>query len=344
LRSRSTEDGLIEVHPRYGGDAVPEGHPGWQGGGIWCVRSARRAQGAGARSRRPGLPRPAGQGPRAWRRDDSLSIDRDRVTAQSRLFLRLPDIRYRPAPIWSIDALTWTLDADAPHTPAPSYARSSRPPTSRFIRSMDAEGRIVEWNGQAETDFGWRRDRGDRGATWPETWSGPEGRQAAPRGPLPSSLAIGRGKDARRRVEMQALHAMGHDSPSSTVSPDAEGRATVHTPSSCNDISWSGTEASARCARPKDAFRRAFRIHTLAIGMAICQPRGEWLQSNQGVGRPHGVTFQGGVHRGGRSTASCHPGTTFGDYWSKPWVPRQRRPSVVARALRPRAVASSDHR
>ncbi|MBI3603872.1 MAG: PAS domain S-box protein [Nitrospirae bacterium] len=87
---------------------------------------------------------------------------------------------------------------------------------------MDAEGRIVEWNSQAETIFGWPRQEmiGKRLST---TIIPPQYRDAHERG-LRRFLATGEGPLVNKRVEVIACHRRGHEFPVElTIAPARHG-------------------------------------------------------------------------------------------------------------------------
>ncbi|MFM8551545.1 MAG: PAS domain S-box protein [Nitrospiraceae bacterium] len=76
---------------------------------------------------------------------------------------------------------------------------------------MDAQGRITEWNAQAETMFGWSRTEAI-GLVLAETIIPPAYREAHERG-LRRFLATGQGPLLNRRVEVAACHRDGHEFP-----------------------------------------------------------------------------------------------------------------------------------
>ncbi|TAJ25897.1 MAG: PAS domain S-box protein [Nitrospirae bacterium] len=87
---------------------------------------------------------------------------------------------------------------------------------------MDAEGRVVEWNSQAETIFGWPRQEviGKRLST---TIIPPQYRDAHERG-LRRFLATGEGPLVNKRVEVIACHQRGHEFPVElTIAPARHG-------------------------------------------------------------------------------------------------------------------------
>lgn len=101
-----------------------------------------------------------------------------------------------------------------------------------FIR-MDQDGRIVEWNSQAEKVFGWRRDEAV-GRTLVSTLVPPDRRDAHVNG-LRRFLETGESRILGRRLDMTALHKDGAAFRWSSPSPP-----TVSTTSTCSTVS-SGT-------------------------------------------------------------------------------------------------------
>src|SRR5919198_2584176 len=77
--------------------------------------------------------------------------------------------------------------------------------------SIDAEGRIVEWNPQAEATFGWSRAEA-LGRQLVETVIPPQHRDAHLRG-LERFLETGEGPVLNRRIELSAMHRDGHEFP-----------------------------------------------------------------------------------------------------------------------------------
>ena len=84
--------------------------------------------------------------------------------------------------------------------------------------AMDAEGRIVDWNPQAEVAFGWSRDEA-LGRTLADTII-PHRYRAAHNEGLRHFLATGHGPVLNRRIEITALHRNGREFPVElTISP-----------------------------------------------------------------------------------------------------------------------------
>ncbi len=88
------------------------------------------------------------------------------------------------------------------------------------VITMTAEGRIIEWNAQAEATFGWTRDD-VIGRLVEETIVPPAQRAAHAEG-LARYLATGEARVVNRRVEVTAWHRDGHEFPVElSVSPVA---------------------------------------------------------------------------------------------------------------------------
>jgi PAS domain S-box-containing protein len=76
---------------------------------------------------------------------------------------------------------------------------------------MDADGRIVQWNAQAEKTFGWTRAEAI-GRNLAETIIPPAFREAHNRG-MVRFLATGEAPVVNRRLELRGLHRRGHEFP-----------------------------------------------------------------------------------------------------------------------------------
>jgi PAS domain S-box-containing protein len=79
------------------------------------------------------------------------------------------------------------------------------------VLSMDERGRVTEWNAQAETMFGWRRDEAV-GRTLAELFIPHRYRDAHDKG-LKHFLTTGEGPLLNRRIEITALHRDGSEFP-----------------------------------------------------------------------------------------------------------------------------------
>ncbi len=77
------------------------------------------------------------------------------------------------------------------------------------VVTMDSDGRIVGWNTQAETIFGWSREEAI-GRTLSETIVPPQHREAHERG-LKRFLAVGHGPVLNKRIEITALRRDGQE-------------------------------------------------------------------------------------------------------------------------------------
>jgi PAS domain S-box-containing protein len=76
---------------------------------------------------------------------------------------------------------------------------------------MDADGRIVQWNAQAEHTFGWKRDQ-VIGRSLSETII-PQGFREAHNKGMKRFLASGEAPVVNKRLELRALHRKGHEFP-----------------------------------------------------------------------------------------------------------------------------------
>jgi len=86
------------------------------------------------------------------------------------------------------------------------------------VITLDAQGLITGWNPQAETIFGWSREKAI-GRRLAETIIPPQYREAHHRG-LQHFLATGEGPVLNKRIEITALHRDGHEFPVElTISP-----------------------------------------------------------------------------------------------------------------------------
>jgi diguanylate cyclase (GGDEF)-like protein/PAS domain S-box-containing protein len=144
--------------------------------------------------------------------------------------------------------------------------------------SAQADGRIVDWNQQAERDFGWSRDE-VIGRQLAETVIPPRFREVYREG-FDHLLLTGEPRLLGRRFEMPAMHRDGGEFPVEiTVSalPIDDGyrlNAFLH------DIS-ERQESDRALREAEERFRRSF--HDSAAGMAIVSTEGEWLQVNQAL-------------------------------------------------------------
>ncbi len=163
------------------------------------------------------------------------------------------------------------------HAHAVEYRSIVETALESFV-STDADGRILEWNRQAERDFGWSRDE-VIGRTLAEIVVPPRLRDAYGEG-ISRFLRAGESTHLSRRLELQALHRDGHEFPVEvTISAlrTADGHrfnAFLH------DISQRDQRERA-LREAEEKFRRAF--HDTAMGMAIVSLDGKWLQVNQAL-------------------------------------------------------------
>ena len=92
--------------------------------------------------------------------------------------------------------------------------------------AMDIEGRITDWNAQAEATFGWSRSEAV-GRFLADTIIPHQHREAHKRG-LQHFLATGQGPVLNKRIEITALHRDGHEFPVElTISPIRLGQTYV---------------------------------------------------------------------------------------------------------------------
>jgi diguanylate cyclase (GGDEF)-like protein/PAS domain S-box-containing protein len=141
-----------------------------------------------------------------------------------------------------------------------------------------ADGRIVDWNQQAERDFGWSRDE-VIGRQFADTVIPPRSWEIYREG-FGHLLRTGEHRLLGRRFEMPAMHRDGSEFPVEiTVSAlPAEGGYRLNL--FLHDISR--RRANDRALREaEERFRRSF--HDSAAGMAIVSTDGEWLQVNQAL-------------------------------------------------------------
>ena len=135
--------------------------------------------------------------------------------------------------LWSAGRLRkeWTIAQEeaARATAAELEARESDAHTRLIVNTaldavvgMDADGRITEWNPQAEAIFGWTHVEAI-GRSLAETIIPPQYREAHIRG-LKHFMASGKGPVLNKRIEITALHREGHEFPVElTISPLTSG-------------------------------------------------------------------------------------------------------------------------
>jgi diguanylate cyclase (GGDEF)-like protein/PAS domain S-box-containing protein len=144
--------------------------------------------------------------------------------------------------------------------------------------SVDAAGRIRQWNRQAELDFGWSREealgREMAGLIVPERL------REAHRERLRAVLRSEEGAGLGRRREEIAMRRDGSELPvevSFSVVQTARG---MRVNSFVHDIS-ERRAANAHVREAEERFRRAF--DDAAIGMALTSPEGRWLRVNRAL-------------------------------------------------------------
>jgi diguanylate cyclase (GGDEF)-like protein/PAS domain S-box-containing protein len=151
--------------------------------------------------------------------------------------------------------------------------------------SATTDGRIVDWNQQAERDFGWSRDE-VIGHQFAETVISPRFREVYREG-FDHLLRTGEHTLLGRRFEMPAMHRDGGEFPVeitvSALPTDGGYRLNAF----LHDISE--RKRSDRALREaEERFRRSF--DDSAAGMAIVSTDGEWLQVNQALADLTGCT------------------------------------------------------
>jgi PAS domain S-box-containing protein len=131
------------------------------------------------------------------------------------LIVALTVILFLVVILWNADALNRT---DRERRQAEQALRASEQRARLIIETahdafigMDADGRIIDWNHQAETTFGWSRDE-VLGRLLSETIIPPRYREAHQRG-LKHFLATGEGPVLNKRIELTACHSSGHELP-----------------------------------------------------------------------------------------------------------------------------------
>jgi diguanylate cyclase (GGDEF)-like protein/PAS domain S-box-containing protein len=163
------------------------------------------------------------------------------------------------------------------HARAVEYRSIVETAHESFI-STGSDGRIVEWNRQAERDFGWSRDE-VVGRKLAEVVVPPQLRDAYGEG-VSRFLRTGESALVSRRLELQALHRDGHEFPVEVTISALRTAAGYRFDAFLHDISE--RRQSERALREaEEKFRRAF--HDTAMGMAIVGLDGEWLQANQAL-------------------------------------------------------------
>jgi diguanylate cyclase (GGDEF)-like protein/PAS domain S-box-containing protein len=153
-----------------------------------------------------------------------------------------------------------------------------------FIAAQ-ADGRIVDWNQQAERDFGWSRDQ-VIGRQLADTVIPPRSWEVYREG-FDHLLRTGEHTLLGRRFEMPAMHRDGSEFPVeitvSALPSDGGYRLNIF----LHDIS-KRRESDRALREAEERFRRSF--HDSAAGMAIVSTEGRWLQVNQALADLTGYT------------------------------------------------------
>jgi diguanylate cyclase (GGDEF)-like protein/PAS domain S-box-containing protein len=166
--------------------------------------------------------------------------------------------------------------------------------------SIDAGGRIVEWNARAEKEFGWSREEAI-GRLLVDTVV-PQRFRAQHSAGIARYLETGETKLIGRRLELSALHRDGTEVPVElSISP-------VHT---ANGIRFNAfihgvaerLQAEAALHEAKERFRSAFE--DAAIGMALVDEDGVWVEVNNALAEI--VGYDVGQLTGKRFKDLTHP-------------------------------------
>ncbi len=144
--------------------------------------------------------------------------------------------------------------------------------------SVDAAGRIRQWNRQAELDFGWSAEEA-RGREMAELIV-PERLRDAHRERLRAALASGEGAALGRRREEVAMRRDGSEFPVEISFSAVQTARGMRVNSFVHDIS-ERRAANAHLREAEERFRRAF--DDAAIGMALTSPEGRWLRVNRAL-------------------------------------------------------------
>ena len=144
--------------------------------------------------------------------------------------------------------------------------------------SAQPDGRIADWNQQAERDFGWSRDE-VMGRDLAETVI-PPGFRDVYREDFAALLHTGRHGRLGRRFEMLALRRDGTEFPVEITVSALRTDGGYRLNAFLHDIS-ERHETDRALREAEERFRRAF--DDSASGMAIVSPEGEWLQVNQAL-------------------------------------------------------------
>jgi len=134
-------------------------------------------------------------GREAWIRDEEIVIGDERGKAT----------RFRG---FMID-ITAQKEAELALRQSEEQTRLIIESASQAYIAIDAQGRIIDWNAQAESTFGWSRKEA-LGEPLEETIM-PIAQRAAHRAGLARYLATGDGRMVGKRVEVTALHKDGHE-------------------------------------------------------------------------------------------------------------------------------------
>ena len=144
--------------------------------------------------------------------------------------------------------------------------------------AIDAKGTIVEWNSQAESDFGWSRAEAI-GRSLAETIVPPESREAHEAG-LRRFAETGEGKLIGKRVELQAQRRDGSTFPVELSISPVRSKHGLRFNAFLHDIS-DRLAAQAELQAAEEQFRRAFE--DAGIGMSLCDLGGRFIRANRAL-------------------------------------------------------------
>jgi diguanylate cyclase (GGDEF)-like protein/PAS domain S-box-containing protein len=144
--------------------------------------------------------------------------------------------------------------------------------------STQPDGRIVDWNQQAERDFGWLRHE-VIGHQLVDTVMPPRFRDGYREG-FDDLLRTGKHTVLGRRFEMLAMHRDGTEFPVEIALSALRTDGGYRLNAFLHDIS-ARHESDRALREAEERFRRAF--DDSATGMAIVSSEGEWLQVNQAL-------------------------------------------------------------
>jgi PAS domain S-box-containing protein len=145
------------------------------------------------------------------------------------------------------------------------------------VIAMDDRGCITEWNPQAQTVFGWRRDE-VLGRQLSEMIIPPDSREQHMAG-IRRYLESGQARVLNRRLEIDGLHRSGHLVPVElAITPIAQPDGKVGFSAFVRDIS-ARRDAEMALRESEERYRAAFE--QAAMGMAELDPSGRFIRVNR---------------------------------------------------------------